>query len=1123
MKFIGKQKLVQQGPFSSLYRVEKEGKLLAMKLFTEAAAPELLQEARLFKALDSNFWPGLLEDHSSEKPAYFLMEWVSGKPLEHVDHGQNFQFILSIFQQLILALRELHQQSWIHGDLKGNNVLWTGEHVKILDLGFAKSKHDWGSIQISGTPAYMAPELFFGRPPRPSSDFYALAMMFYKWLLGKFPFQAMNFQEVLHWHLLESPSNLHASLDWLPVEFGDLLLRLLAKNPGDRPQSAEEILGILSRQFALKSDFAEAGAELCEETYEIFGEAIRFYEQQDSLGEEENRTLAELYYRQGHLEKVIQQIEDQEGAEDYLLRVKVKTRQGLFEEAKRSIQVFEQRFLGSLSLSLRLAYLNARGVLDFYLGNLEASLKAFHEAQAQALSGEDFSHLAVAFNNLGNLLLESGEDEKALISYGQALAFTRLSGDRIHEGMFLMSLGYYHHLRQHWMDAAQYYQQSIQILGNVGQQSEKGRSLLNYSNLLIECGDLDQAFQVLREAQGIFKRRKLSYLASYSLLLEGDILFKRDQALAACEIFKNAETELRAMQREGDALWAAFRQAECFRSMGNLSQASQFLEQLKMSPLLPKIGRLQEQVNELEKELNMNSVKLQNLSPFQKEIEIFEKDLVGELDLSILVEKILDKMIQVTHAERGFVILREKTGPHIALARNMGQESLSDSPEQISASIAGNVMDKGEALLTVDALEDERFSVVSSIHHLKLRSILCLPFMRGSEVLGAIYLDHRGQSGVFQAPLLHALKPFTEMLGKILSNARRFFEVESDLKATRKKLEAAQMQLQLKYDYANIVGRHPKMREVFSMLDRVTDVEVPTILLGESGVGKELMAQAIHYNGPRSQRSFVSMNCQAIPESLFESELFGHTKGAFTGAISDRMGLVEQAQRGTLFLDEIGDMPLPLQGKLLRVLQEGKFRRLGDREERPVDLRVIAATHRDLKKMIREGSFREDLWFRLSVVEIRIPPLRERMEDLPLLVDHFLECFAKSHASAKKKINAESLTLLSQYDWPGNIRELENTITNACVFASNAHLEPNDFRYKKELFPNVMPDAKKRAALDLKEFMKFPYREAVQFFEKKFIHQALIETGGNISRTAIQLKVARPHLSRLIKKFKIKV
>ncbi len=1123
MKLFRKRKLVQQGPFSSLYQVENEEKLLAMKLFAEGAPPELLQEARLLKTLDAKFWPTLLEDHSSERPAYFLMEWVSGKPLEQVDHGQNFQFILSIFQQLILALRELHQQSWIHGDLKGNNVLWTGEHVKILDLGFAKSKHDWGSIQISGTPAYMAPELFFGRPPRPSSDFYALAMMFYKWLLGKFLFQAMNVQEILHWHLLESPSNLHASLDWLPVEFGDLLLRLLAKNPGDRPQSAEEILGILCRQFGLNSDFAEAEAEVSEETYEIFGEAIRFYEQQDSLREEENRTLAELYYRQGHLEKVIQQIEDQEGAEDYLLRVKVKTRQGLFEEAKRSIQVFEQRFLGSLSLSLRLAYLNARGVLDFYLGNLEASLKVFHEAQAQALSGEDFSHLAVAFNNLGNLLLESGEDEKALISYGQALAFTRLSGDRIHEGMFLMSLGYYHHRRHHWMDAAQYYQQSIQILGNVGQQSEKGRSLLNYSNLLIECGDLDQAFQALREAQGVFKRRKLSYLASYSLLLEGDILFKRDQASAASEIFKKAEAELRAMQREGDALWAVFRQAECFRVLGDFNRAGQLLEQLKVNRLLPMDGRLQNQVIELEKELNMNSLNLQNLSPFQREIELFEKELVGELDLSTLVEKILDKMIQVTHAERGFVILREKEGSRIALARNMGQENLPDSPDQISASIAGNVMEKGEALLTVDALEDERFSVVSSIHHLKLRSILCLPFMRGPEVLGAIYLDHRGQSGVFQAPLLHSLKPFAEMLGKILSNARRFFEVESDLKATRKKLEAAQVQLQLKYDYANIVGRHPKMREVFSMLDRVTDVEVPTVLLGESGVGKELVAQAIHYNGPRSKRPFVSMNCQAVPESLFESELFGHTKGAFTGAISDRMGLVEQAQRGTLFLDEIGDMSLPLQGKLLRVLQEGKFRRLGDREERSVDLRVIAATHRDLKKMIREGGFREDLWFRLSVVEIRIPPLRERMEDLPLLVDHFLERFAKNHASLKKKISSESLILLSQYDWPGNIRELENTITNACVFAAKAQIEPNDFRYKKELFAKALSEDKKMQSFELKDFMKFPYREAVQFFEKKFIHQALIETGGNISRTAIQLKVARPHLSRLIKKFKIKV
>ncbi|MCE9625965.1 MAG: sigma-54-dependent Fis family transcriptional regulator, partial [Deltaproteobacteria bacterium] len=472
-------------------------------------------------------------------------------------------------------------------------------------------------------------------------------------------------------------------------------------------------------------------------------------------------------------------------------------------------------------------------------------------------------------------------------------------------------------------------------------------------------------------------------------------------------------------------------------------------------------------------------------------------------------------------AERGFILLREAEGPRIAVARNLDAAKIGASEDKISWSIAAEVLEGGKPLVTVDALEDRRFSVTASIHQLKLRSILCLPLKREGEVLGAIYLDNRERGGVFQPSLAAALNPFADWMGQLLANARRFFEVERDLRRTKKKLEAAEGELKIKYDYRNIVGRHPKMLEIFQVLDRVTDVEVPVMILGESGVGKERIARAIHFNGARAGKAFVSLNCQAVPEGLFESELFGHLRGAFTGAVADRVGLVEQAHRGTLFLDEIGDMPLALQGKLLRVLQEGKFRPVGAKEERPVDCRILAATHQNLRQLIRKGTFREDLWFRLNVVEIQVPPLRERMDDLPLLAEHFLAEFARRHGGKKKKLAPKSLALLRAYPWPGNVRELENTLTNACVFAEGDLLAPEAFRYKRELFGKDSGVDGVPEAEGLGEYRSF--REAHQAFEKRLIAGALKKFQGNITHAAMELKIARPQLSRMIKKYRLSV
>jgi serine/threonine-protein kinase PknK len=247
------------------------------------------------------------------------------------------------------------------------------------------------------------------------------------------------------------------------------------------------------------------------------------------------------------------------------------------------------------------------------------------------------------------------------------------------------------------------------------------------------------------------------------------------------------------------------------------------------------------------------------------------------------------------------------------------------------------------------------------------------------------------------------------------------------------------------FGYEGLVGTSEAMRRVYALVDRVKDTDVPVLITGESGTGKEVVARALHNAGPRGKRPFVGINCGAIPEHLLESELFGHVRGAFTGADRDRKGLFREATEGTILLDEIGEMPQKMQAGLLRVLQEKVVRPVGGSREEPVDTRVIAATHRDLSAMVEGGRFREDLFYRLHVIEVRVPPLRERLEDLPLLIDHFLGIFASRYSRERRSVSRAALKRLGGYGWPGNVRQLENVLLNAWVLSDRHELEIDDF------------------------------------------------------------------------------
>ncbi len=347
-------------------------------------------------------------------------------------------------------------------------------------------------------------------------------------------------------------------------------------------------------------------------------------------------------------------------------------------------------------------------------------------------------------------------------------------------------------------------------------------------------------------------------------------------------------------------------------------------------------------------------------------------------------------------------------------------------------------------------------------------------------------------------------KPFTP--DEVRIPVRRALEK----KRLEKENIALKSQIETRYSFRNIIGNSPEILETFRIMRHAASSESSVLVTGESGTGKELVARAIHSNSVRVRKKFVTVNCGAIPDGLIESELFGHAKGAFTGAVADKRGLVEEADKGTLFLDEIGELSPPLQVKLLRVLQEGEFMRIGDTTPKHVNVRVVAATNKDLKKSIADKTFREDLYYRLNVIPIELPPLRRRNEDIPLLISHFIEKH-KGKAPEKKiaGISKDGINALLKYHFPGNVRELENAVEYAVAFTPGPTIQLDDL-------PKYILEGK-ALSQEAQKIPIMPLKDAKHRFEKGLIIAALIESGGNVSEAARLLSIHRQNLQQKIR------
>ncbi|HVY31296.1 MAG TPA: sigma 54-interacting transcriptional regulator [Polyangiaceae bacterium] len=447
-------------------------------------------------------------------------------------------------------------------------------------------------------------------------------------------------------------------------------------------------------------------------------------------------------------------------------------------------------------------------------------------------------------------------------------------------------------------------------------------------------------------------------------------------------------------------------------------------------------------------------------------------DLAGEVDLERLSAKIIGHAVELLRAERGYVLLSEPDGS-LSVYATRGQAG-DAARSEFSRSIAEGVIASREPVVTLDARGDARLKSFASVHQLLLESVACVPILAPSgEAIGALYLETRLRPGRHFERELPTLRAFADQVAIAIENARlvrvnreraeelatanaelaeaqeRLRELldgrTEQLKRTRQKLRDARETLYSHFGYQGLVGTSNAMRKVYALVDRVKDTDVPVLITGESGTGKEVVARAIHNASARSKGKMLGVNCGAIPENLLESELFGHVRGAFTGADRERKGLIREASGGSILLDEVGEMPLKMQAGLLRVLQEKCVRPVGGTTEEPVDVRILFATNRDLERMVKEGKFREDLYYRIHVVEIHLPSLRDRTDDIPQLVDYFLGLFAARYKRDKKSISRDGLRRLQAYGWPGNVRQLEHVLLNAWVMSEEQELAVEDF------------------------------------------------------------------------------
>jgi len=835
---------------------------------------------------------------------------------------------------------------------------------------------------------------------------------------------------------------------------------------------------------------------------------------------------------------------------------------GEYEKARQELEhaLAAHRRLGS-GEGVILCQLNL-ALLQVYRSRYEPALEAAEEALRLSRRIGKSDLVARSLDLGGRIHLRMGDPGGARRHLEEAERLVRDARSPRSLAVFLIDLGELCALEDHAELARRHYQEATFLARKVGDRRLEAVAMCHLGEAHLIDNNHDRARVACRKALELVEGSGLPREEADALLLRarielarpgGDIVRAEMDASMALDRYRSLSEPEQIWQAEHLVARSALRLGRADEAAGRVHRAHRYLEAVRSrlgdrfrdsflrdprrKELYDDWERLRDRVSEsgpaaVGQSAGGDFARLQEEAACLRKLLEINRTLNSTRDTDELLKIILDAALELTGGERGFVLLRDGSEVATRQARALEGSGLIGTDLAVSRSIARQAMDSGEPVLSTDADADERFARFESVRDLRIRSVLAAPLRIKDDIVGAIYLDHRFDRRVFTPAHLEITTRLADQAALALDTASLVQQVHdqsarlerlnrelertvqsqrTELASVREELSLTRSSFELRYRFEDLIGVSQSMQRIYHLIERVAPKKIPVLITGESGTGKELVARALHSKSERAAGPFFSVNCAAINESLLESELFGHRKGAFTGADRDKPGYFELAHGGTLFLDEIGEMGPAMQAKMLRAIERGEVLPVGGKSPVQFDTRILSATNRDLEAAIADGSFREDLYYRINVARIQIPPLRERPEDIPLLVEHFLARLAEEDKErGKLQIEPAALERLGAHRWPGNVRELQHRILRMVTYSKRSTLTVRDVERYAELPDAAGPDVPPETAM-----------ESLEELERRQIVRALEQAGGNKTRAAHVLGINRATLFRKLKRFEL--
>ncbi|MFL6193731.1 MAG: sigma 54-interacting transcriptional regulator [Thermoanaerobaculia bacterium] len=779
-------------------------------------------------------------------------------------------------------------------------------------------------------------------------------------------------------------------------------------------------------------------------------------------------------------------------------------------DLKRRLGLREKEVLARLNL----------GEVEEVLGHWPRAQRHYERALRLLEDTPEHRERFAALAQLASLERKKGRSLDAERRACDSLAGAERIGDRDLMAQCYHLLGQIEKDRENLDAAASYLQKALGLEEQAGTQQSLARIHISLADLALRAGDLAAADGHAQDARRRVEAQRDRFTLAKLLSVEGRIASARDEVDKAERLFADGVRLLEEME-------APYEHARSLYEWGlrtwNVDTALRRLRRALVG--FERLGA--------ETESRRTSGAIERIREHQRfptgrgvNAVLYEvlKVVNSTLNLKEVLDRTMDLVLERLGAERGMIVLvnRITRELEVAAARNLGRGE-EDEGRKLSESVVRRVIETREPVLAVDALTDGRFAGAESIVARHILSILCVPLAIRDRLAGAIYVDHRQSRHLFGQGELEFLVAFADQAAIAIENARLYGELDAARQTLKEENESLRREIYSSHNLSSLIGRSRSISDLKQMLEKVAQSPSTVLIRGESGTGKGLVARIVHAVSPRRQGAFIHFNCAALPETLVESELFGHEKGAFTGAAGQKPGRFELANHGTIFLDEIGKVSRAVQAKLLRVVEEKEFERVGGTRTLKSDVRIIAATNLDLEDAILRNEFREDLFYRLNIIPILLPALRDRREDIPYLVDHFLAKVSRDLGRPAKEMDPAVLGLFHSYSWPGNVRELEAAIHRAFVLSSEEALTVADFGWialHVQGSQTAAPRPSDMAGLSpTVSLVPGGYEAALDRYDSQLITAALAQCKGRIRETARLLGIARNTLRAKMKKY----